>query len=168
MACPAADMSTLSAPLAVGDLLNFSAVKVVSAPSKCDSRKDQLSFDTERALFFSRAPIGVDRELLFSLLNANRDNVELVGNKVQSMVEQNTNSYACRLHIGVYAFRWKVLQRFVELSPSRLELLERLEQMRALEAGMHIVVSRVAHHSKGVDTLDDLEAIRRQPYVRPS
>ncbi|MBI1981550.1 MAG: 3-deoxy-manno-octulosonate cytidylyltransferase [Methylocystis sp.] len=41
-------------------------------------------------------------------------------------------------HIGVYAFRRAALERFVSLPPSPLELRERLEQLRALEAGMRI------------------------------
>jgi 3-deoxy-manno-octulosonate cytidylyltransferase (CMP-KDO synthetase) len=63
-------------------------------------------------------------------------------------------------HIGLYAFRRAALERFVALPASPLELRERLEQLRALEAGMRIAVARVAHAPFGVDTPADLERAR--------
>ncbi|GGG42967.1 3-deoxy-manno-octulosonate cytidylyltransferase [Caldovatus sediminis] len=64
-------------------------------------------------------------------------------------------------HIGIYAFRRAALDRFVALPPSPLERRERLEQLRALEAGMRIAVARIAHGPFGVDTPEDLERARR-------
>lgn len=63
-------------------------------------------------------------------------------------------------HIGLYAFRRAALTRFVSLPPSPLERRERLEQLRALEAGMRIDVAIVDSVPLGVDTPDDLERAR--------
>jgi 3-deoxy-manno-octulosonate cytidylyltransferase (CMP-KDO synthetase) len=63
-------------------------------------------------------------------------------------------------HVGIYAYRRAALDRFVALPPSALELREKLEQLRALEAGMVIGVARVDHAPFGVDTPDDLERAR--------
>jgi 3-deoxy-manno-octulosonate cytidylyltransferase (CMP-KDO synthetase) len=64
-------------------------------------------------------------------------------------------------HVGLYAYRRKALQRFVALPPSPLELQEKLEQLRALEAGMRIDVTIVDTVPRGVDTSADLEATRQ-------
>lgn len=63
-------------------------------------------------------------------------------------------------HIGIYAYRRASLERFVGLPPSPLELRERLEQLRALEAGMRIDVAVVDTVPLGVDTPADLERAR--------
>jgi 3-deoxy-manno-octulosonate cytidylyltransferase (CMP-KDO synthetase) len=63
-------------------------------------------------------------------------------------------------HIGLYAYRRAALERFVKLPPSPLEQRERLEQLRALEAGMRIDVAIVDSVPLGVDTPEDLEAAR--------
>src|SRR6267154_1195252 len=64
-------------------------------------------------------------------------------------------------HVGLYAYRRKALQRFVALPPSPLELQEKLEQLRALEAGMRIDVTIVDTVPRGVDTPADLETTRQ-------
>lgn len=58
-------------------------------------------------------------------------------------------------HIGLYAYAPDALQRWVALEPSALEQLERLEQLRALEAGMAIGVAVVGEAERGVDTAED-------------
>ncbi len=63
-------------------------------------------------------------------------------------------------HVGLYAYRREALDLFVTLSESPLERRERLEQMRALEAGMSIAVARVRTVPVGVDTPLDLEQAR--------
>jgi 3-deoxy-manno-octulosonate cytidylyltransferase (CMP-KDO synthetase) len=63
-------------------------------------------------------------------------------------------------HIGLYAFRRAALERFVKLPPSPLERREKLEQLRALEAGMRIDVALVDAVPLGVDTPEDLEKAR--------
>jgi len=64
-------------------------------------------------------------------------------------------------HIGLYAYQRDALERFVKLPPSPLEQRERLEQLRALEGGMRIDVAIVGTVPLGVDTPEDLEAVRR-------
>jgi 3-deoxy-manno-octulosonate cytidylyltransferase (CMP-KDO synthetase) len=71
-------------------------------------------------------------------------------------------------HIGLYAYRRRALARFVGLPPSPLELRERLEQLRALEAGMRIAVARVDAVPYGVDTPADLERARADMAARDS
>jgi len=63
-------------------------------------------------------------------------------------------------HIGLYAYRRAALARFVGLKPSPLEKRERLEQLRALEAGMRIDAAIVQSVPLGVDTPEDLERAR--------
>jgi 3-deoxy-manno-octulosonate cytidylyltransferase (CMP-KDO synthetase) len=63
-------------------------------------------------------------------------------------------------HIGLYVYRREALARFVALPASPLEKREKLEQLRALEAGMSIAVARVDTIPLGVDTPDDLERAR--------
>jgi 3-deoxy-manno-octulosonate cytidylyltransferase (CMP-KDO synthetase) len=63
-------------------------------------------------------------------------------------------------HIGLYAFRREALTRFVGLAPSPLERREKLEQLRALEAGMRIDVALVDSAPLGVDTPEDLDRAR--------
>jgi 3-deoxy-manno-octulosonate cytidylyltransferase (CMP-KDO synthetase) len=63
-------------------------------------------------------------------------------------------------HIGLYAYRRRALERFVGLKPSPLETREKLEQLRALEAGMRIDAIVVEDVPLGVDTPHDLERAR--------
>lgn len=86
------------------------------------------------ALYFSRAPIPY-----------NRDNAD--------------NAVYFR-HIGVYAFRKQALLDFASWPPSRLETLEKLEQLRYLEHGKRIRMIQTAHSSIGIDTPEDLERAR--------
>ncbi len=64
-------------------------------------------------------------------------------------------------HVGIYAYRRQALQRFVNLPPAPLEMREKLEQLRALEAGMRIDAALVDTVPLGVDTPEDLARIRR-------
>lgn len=63
-------------------------------------------------------------------------------------------------HVGLYAYRRAALERFVALAPSALERREKLEQLRALEAGMRIDVEIVDSVPLGVDTPEDLDRAR--------
>ena len=63
-------------------------------------------------------------------------------------------------HIGLYAYRRAALEKFVTMPPSPLEKRERLEQLRALEAGMRIDITVVDSVPLGVDTPEHLEAAR--------
>ena len=162
-----ADMATLSAPLPSSEaLLDPSKVKVVCGPllAPALSSSDTGSHETgshmaevgacRRALFFSRAPIGIERDALHSLLHPSaRD----------GGVRATPPPLPCaaRLHVGLYAFRPSSLERFVSLPPSPLERVEQLEQMRALEAGMSILVGEVDHASRGIDTIEDVRELSR-------
>lgn len=64
-------------------------------------------------------------------------------------------------HIGLYTYRRSALETFVSLPPSPLEKRERLEQLRALEAGMRIDAEIVRSVPLGVDTPHDLEKARK-------
>ena len=63
-------------------------------------------------------------------------------------------------HIGLYAWRREALARFVGLAPSALERREKLEQLRALDAGMRIEAMAVDDVPLGVVTPEDLERAR--------
>ena len=63
-------------------------------------------------------------------------------------------------HIGLYAYRRAALEKFVSLPPGLLERREKLEQLRALEAGMRIAIAVVDTIPLGVDTPADLERAR--------
>ncbi|HWE05068.1 MAG TPA: 3-deoxy-manno-octulosonate cytidylyltransferase [Rhizomicrobium sp.] len=63
-------------------------------------------------------------------------------------------------HVGIYAYTRDALTRFVKLAPSPLERREKLEQLRALEAGMTIAVARVGAVPLSVDTPEDLQKAR--------
>ena len=88
-----------------------------------------------RALYFSRSPIPFCRD---------RDPAEVLATEHPWM-----------LHIGIYAYTREFLLELTQLPPSRLEQLEKLEQLRALEAGARIQVAIVEHHSVGIDTPED-------------
>jgi 3-deoxy-manno-octulosonate cytidylyltransferase (CMP-KDO synthetase) len=69
----------------------------------------------------------------------------------------------CR-HIGIYAYRYEALKKFVALPPSPLEKHEKLEQLRALENGMSIYVATVDTVPLGVDTEADL--IKAREFIK--
>jgi len=83
-----------------------------------------------RALYFSRATIPFDRD------------------------QSGAAGYG--KHLGIYAYRKAALERFAALPPGRLELVERLEQLRMLENGMDIYVAKAPRDTIGVDTEEDL------------
>lgn len=83
-----------------------------------------------RALFFSRASIPYNR--------------------------QNPDAISFYRHCGVYAFPLPLLRTFCELPKSRLEFIESLEQMRALEHGIPFIVVEQKRETLGIDTGEDL------------
>jgi 3-deoxy-manno-octulosonate cytidylyltransferase (CMP-KDO synthetase) len=133
---PQTHVSTTSEPIAsLEDVFNPNVVKVV-----CDAR----GF----ASYFSRSPIPYIRPPAgFTLEEHLRAKPQLLPNY--------------RKHSGIYAYRKQFLKAFAEMENSPLELLEALEQLRALEFGYRIRVVRVDHCSIGVDTTQDYERVKK-------
>lgn len=98
------------------------------------------------ALYFSRAPIPWARDAF-------------IQNK-EVLPETLSNTLALR-HIGIYAYRAKFLHQYQDLSPSPIEQVEALEQLRVLWHGQKIAVAVVKHApAAGVDTAEDLARVR--------
>ena len=94
----------------------------------------------DRALYFSRAPVPFGRDAAPQYLG----------------------------HIGLYGLRMRILEKFSALGESPLERLEKLEQLRLLEAGIPIHVALTRHKSHGVDRPEDLQtvsALMRGEYI---
>jgi 3-deoxy-manno-octulosonate cytidylyltransferase (CMP-KDO synthetase) len=96
-----------------------------------------------RALYFSRAPVPWPRD---------------------SVAGDRPTAYAgAWRHIGIYAYRVRSLLEFAAWPPTRLEMTEKLEQLRALENGMHIhLVTLTEAPAAGVDTPADLDRVRAE------
>ena len=121
--CP---MATLAAEFQDADQItdpNIVKVVVTSIEHRASS------IGAHRAIYFSRAPIPYDRE--------------------KSGIGE-TRQYL--RHIGIYAYRKEFLLKITALPQSRLEKIEKLEQLRAIENGFDILVGKVAHACDGIDT----------------
>jgi 3-deoxy-manno-octulosonate cytidylyltransferase (CMP-KDO synthetase) len=72
-----------------------------------------------------------------------------------------TGAPGAQRHLGIYAYRVAALRKLTSLPPSPLELTEKLEQLRALQAGMRLIVG-VANQAPGisVDTEHDLQRVK--------
>jgi len=94
-----------------------------------------------RAMYFSRAPLPWPRD--------------------HAAAGRPTRHEGALRHIGIYGYRVRSLLKFAAWPPTPLEGIEKLEQLRALENGMHIkVVSLAETPPAGVDTREDLERVR--------
>ena len=134
---PAPDIATLSEPIDdVDTLFDPNAVKVVTAGT------------SGRALYFSRAPIPYVRG----------DAPKLAADFRRQLDATGTQRH--RKHQGIYAFARAAFERFVGAPPSDLERAEGLEQLRALELGLHLQVLPSDFRSVGVDTEEDLQRAR--------
>jgi 3-deoxy-manno-octulosonate cytidylyltransferase (CMP-KDO synthetase) len=125
-----ASIATLATPLvAAGEFFDSNVVKVVT---------DRHGY----ALYFSRAPIPWDRDLL-----QNGDKVLPIG-------------FVPLRHIGIYAYRVGYLRRYAEMRPCPLEQAEHLEQLRALWYGERIHVAEARQRpGPGVDTEEDVHIV---------
>lgn len=132
-AMPEASVATLSEPIhSLADFRNPNIVKVVA---------DHAG----RALYFSRAPIPWPRDHF-----ANAD------------VKDLPEGFPCQRHIGIYAYRVDLLDRFVTWPQAPLEKIESLEQLRVLWQGAVIHVAEAcAAVPGGVDTEEDLIRVRK-------
>ena len=129
---PEAGMSTLCEPIESVD--DLTNPNVVKVVSASDGQ----------ALYFSRAPIPWPRDDFA----ADPNRMPAAGKWFR--------------HIGIYAYRVDFLGRYVTWSPAPQELLEQLEQLRALHNGEQIYVSEALQYvPPGVDTAADLEEMRR-------
>jgi 3-deoxy-manno-octulosonate cytidylyltransferase (CMP-KDO synthetase) len=127
-----ADMATLATPFTTAaDFVNPNQVKVVLAPG------------AQQALYFSRSPIPYARDL---------------GGRVDdAWVRANI----CFRHLGLYAYKAALLQKFASLPVGRLEQIEKLEQLRVLENGYTIACGLTEDPTIGVDTPDDADKFER-------
>ena len=94
-----------------------------------------------RALYFSRATLPFDRD--------------------------GSSELPVYKHLGLYAYRASALATFHALTPSPLELTERLEQLRFLENGVPVHVAETEHDTIGVDTAEDLARVEALLLARP-
>lgn len=134
---------------AIGTLVR----KIGNADEVFDANVVKAVFDEHGyALYFSRAPIPYHRDAWKSraagMGAAPRDTSIAVPRD-------------CFKHIGIYSYRREALLRLTSLPPSRLEQIEKLEQLRALENGMRIKVRETDIETFGVDTPEDLERIEK-------
>jgi 3-deoxy-manno-octulosonate cytidylyltransferase (CMP-KDO synthetase) len=121
------------------------ASRIDQASDFTDPNNVKVACDVNgRALYFSRAPIPWNRDAV------------------------TTTTTASLRHIGIYAYRVMALRRLAQLPASRLEQIEKLEQLRALENGMEIRVAlAVERPLADVNTTADLERAERALSVRP-
>jgi 3-deoxy-manno-octulosonate cytidylyltransferase (CMP-KDO synthetase) len=133
---PAAQVATLATP--IGSLDQFLDPNVVKVVTALDGA----------AMYFSRAPISWSRD-----------------GAPAGLASQREFAGAMR-HVGLYAYRAGALRRITSLPPTVLEQREKLEQLRALEHGIRIVVGTCTERpAPGVDTAADLERARRRAAV---
>lgn len=91
-----------------------------------------------KALYFSRHPVPFQRDIAQNEWLAH---------------------HAYFMHLGMYAFKKEVLQQITQLSPSKLEIAEKLEQLRWLENGFSIIAPETEHQNFGIDSPQDLEQL---------
>ncbi|MGQ0636086.1 MAG: 3-deoxy-manno-octulosonate cytidylyltransferase [Planctomycetaceae bacterium] len=134
---PEAQMSTLATPITRREVRDSpSCVKVVCAADG-------------RALYFSRSVIPHVRD--GGQGSADRGSNAATAGDLAGFAQPAP----WLLHLGLYAYRREYLLKLTQLPVSRLEELEKLEQLRALEAGAHLQVAVVRHHAVGIDTPED-------------
>lgn len=109
-----------------------------------NSVKAAFNRDTGRVFYFSRASIPFHRDE-FEKPSIYREGFR---------------------HIGIYLYKRAALEKFTQLEVSRLERTEHLEQLRALEAGMTFYAVQAEKAPIGVDTPEDLEALKKELAVR--
>ncbi|XVJ51246.1 MAG: 3-deoxy-manno-octulosonate cytidylyltransferase [Vampirovibrio sp.] len=134
-----ADIVTLVTPYFGSDTPH--TVEEANALLKNPNRVKAVYTEAGQILYCSRAPIPYLRE----------------GLQLSQHTQANSTTYY--RHIGVYAYKIKALQRFVEAPVSSLEAYEGLEQLRALSLGLRLYAGVVDKAPIGVDTPEDLELL---------
>ena len=99
---------------------------------------------SNKALYFSRYPIPFLRDY------------------ADSPITEKLKTFPYLKHIGIYGYQKDALIKLVNYPVSPLEKAEKLEQLRALDNGISIVVAVVKHDSIGIDTPEDLEKIKEK------
>lgn len=133
-----AEIATTCEPISeLRDVLDPNIVKVVT---------DKNGF----ALYFSRSPIPFLRDDV-----SRHGDLESALNKDPALLSH------FKKHTGLYVYRREYLLEFTKLPQGKLEKIEMLEQLRALENGARIKVVEVKQPSVGVDTVEDLEKVRK-------
>lgn len=134
-----ADIATTSEAIStIEELMNPNVVKVVIN-------------DGGYAVYFSRSPIPFPREV----------SLRHKGDLRQAIRQEPSLMSMFRKHTGLYVYRREYLLEFTKLQQSKLEKIEMLEQLRALENGAKIKVIDVDEPSIGVDTPEDFEQVRK-------
>jgi 3-deoxy-manno-octulosonate cytidylyltransferase (CMP-KDO synthetase) len=123
------------------------AKKITSATELRDPNAVKVVFNGDGfALYFSRAPIPYHRDGWKSL---------------DDLASADCIMNSSYKHIGIYSYRREALLRFSELKASRLEEIEKLEQLRALEHGLRIKVGETPFDMIGIDVPGDLARVER-------
>jgi len=112
------------------------------------------------AFYFSRAPIPYHRDEWKDTEGVRGWGLGVSERKPTPNPQPPPPSH-CFKHIGIYSYRKEVLAELSNLPPSSLEVIEKLEQLRALENGFIIKVKETTHDTLGVDTPEDLERIEK-------
>jgi 3-deoxy-manno-octulosonate cytidylyltransferase (CMP-KDO synthetase) len=126
--------------------------RITDVEEVLDPNVVKVVFDTEGfALYFSRSPIPY-----------HRDDWKFVSKeqKPKSGILEIRNSY-CYKHIGIYSYRRETLLELSGMEPTKLEEIEKLEQLRALEKGIKIKTKETFFETFGVDTPEDLEKVEK-------
>ena len=150
---------------AVDELLNADEALIVTTSEMIENAADVLSPDVVkvvtdrggRALYFSRSCVPYPR-----------DAVRRHGSLEAALQNEPELLKSFRKHTGLYAYRRSFLLEYAGWPQSELERLEALEQLRALERGVTILVVEADEPSIGVDTFEDLERVRALMSNKPS
>lgn len=134
----AADIATTCEKMKnAGDVVNPNIVKVVTD-------------ENDYAIYFSRSPIPFPR-----------DAVNKFGSVENALANEPNLISLYRKHTGLYIYRREFLLKFTKLAQTKLEKIEMLEQLRALENGAKIKVVETTESSIGVDTREDFERVEK-------
>jgi 3-deoxy-manno-octulosonate cytidylyltransferase (CMP-KDO synthetase) len=129
------------------------AKRIEDAEEILDPNIVKVVFNSEGfALYFSRSPIPYHRDL-FRVMGQ-----ESIAERTTLDAPRSTHYFK---HIGIYAYRKEVLLKLSKMPSARLETIERLEQLRALENGLKIKVKETLFDTIGVDTPADIERVEK-------
>ncbi|MFN3330079.1 MAG: 3-deoxy-manno-octulosonate cytidylyltransferase [Pyrinomonadaceae bacterium] len=143
---------------AVDEIMKNSKIEIVTTCEKIDNPADVMNPNVVKvvsdeegfAIYFSRSPIPFPREA-----------VRKYGSLEKALSEEPQLLLFFHKHTGLYVYRRESLLRFSRLRQSKLEKLEGLEQLRALENSIPIKVIETEQKSIGVDTLEDFQKVQQ-------